>query len=117
MLNIKNDGMFKREARSVHDKIGSVVLICFSLHNISLILVNKIYEKGFICLFKSVQTQKQESNGLSNKKMGLGIEDPNFSRLGSYLVISAATFTIVAEYGLPSFQLNKTERKDALCKD
>ena len=43
----------------MHNKIGSGMLICFSLH-IPLILVNKIYEKGLIYLFKSVQTQKQE---------------------------------------------------------
>ena len=51
------------------------------------------------------------------KKMGLGTADPNFSRLGSYLVISAATFNLVAEYGQPLIQLDKTEHKDALCKN
>ena len=115
MLNIKNDGMFKREARSVHDIIGSEVLICFSLH-ISLILVNKIYEKGFIYLFKSVQTRKQESNGLSNTKNGIGDRRSQLSKIGE-LPSHICSYIYHRSRIWPAFQLNKTERKDALCKD
>ena len=49
-------------------KLGGGIHLFSISYLIHLILVNKIYEKGFIYLFKSVQTWKQKSNGLSNQK-------------------------------------------------